>query len=370
MTLKIHVDGKLAVRGGDASLEFLHWANQIGCEMIIVTAQEPRKAVIKNLINEVRRMGLSSLFECEEWDHACVDVMFEAWGDNSKLSDERLQAKLATLLSLFSGRFPSDLARLMHSSTHFFPSSPPECFTTPIDGVEYRMVQETKEGQSLTETCGGPLVIKAQKNPFICPVRCWLEYDRRFRTKYRSQYTPNRTFLRLNAVRTEITETPHPSGKYFEYDCHTEKVDVFEALTAKELTEIVRRTLEEANSPQHHINDVLFDTIIEHDVHCDQGDVVKICQKGRLFASRYNKPEAIDLFMRNSKEPISHILFFDDSPSNTLNVYSQFRNTNLLSVWWIPPPSVTTDEGLPFNIQCMEILHKKFVQDREDKDSY
>lgn len=37
MTLKIHVDGKLCVRGGEGSMEFLHWARQIGCEMIIVT---------------------------------------------------------------------------------------------------------------------------------------------------------------------------------------------------------------------------------------------------------------------------------------------------------------------------------------------
>jgi hypothetical protein len=31
-------------------------------------------------------------------------------------------------------------------------------------------------------------------------------------------------------------------------------------------------------------------------------DVVKVCQKGRLFASRYNKPEALELFIRNLSE--------------------------------------------------------------------
>lgn len=113
--------------------------------LCVCTAQEPTKAVIKNLTNEVpprthhfahlfaldtilsllrndssfymslflfiatsldsllphlppllqvRKMGLASLFDCEEWDHSCVNDMFGMWGDNEGLSDERLQAKL------------------------------------------------------------------------------------------------------------------------------------------------------------------------------------------------------------------------------------------------------------------------------------
>ncbi len=37
MTLKIHVDGKLCVRGGAESLAFLEWAKSTGCELVIVT---------------------------------------------------------------------------------------------------------------------------------------------------------------------------------------------------------------------------------------------------------------------------------------------------------------------------------------------
>jgi hypothetical protein len=108
----------------------------------------------------------------------------------------------------------------MHSPTVFLPvvpTFPPDCYTTVTDGVEYRMYQEREEGQSVTEEeWGGPLVIQSQKNPFICPVKCWMEYDRRFRDRYKSRYTPNRAFLRLDSSGCDVTETPHPSGCYFE----------------------------------------------------------------------------------------------------------------------------------------------------------
>ena len=45
-------------------------------------------------------MGLSSLFGCEEWAHACVNDMFGVWGANELLSDERLQAKLVSVITL------------------------------------------------------------------------------------------------------------------------------------------------------------------------------------------------------------------------------------------------------------------------------
>ena len=53
-------------------------------------------------------------------------------------------------------------------------------------------------------------------------------------------------------------------------------MEVFETLTAKELTEIVRRTLEEANSPQDRINDGVCA--------CEFGDIVE--REGERVAFR------------------------------------------------------------------------------------
>ena len=62
-------------------------------------------------------------------------------------------------------------------------------------------------------------------------------------------------------------------------------MEVFEALTAKELTEIVRRTLEEANSPQDRINDGVCA--------CEFGDIVdrERERKRERETGRFNKCE-------------------------------------------------------------------------------
>mmetsp|Transcript_720 Transcript_720/g.1227 ORF Transcript_720/g.1227 Transcript_720/m.1227 type:complete len:591 (-) Transcript_720:46-1818(-) len=414
-TLKVP---SMQVRGGEESVAFLEWAKEQGHETIVITAQEPTKMNVRNFVSEMRHLKLDHVMDCQVWDRKELNEYLLKLGPNSGLTDEQLTAKLATLICLHTERFPEDLPRLMFGPTLFSPDNdnfPPYCFQKRKSFVEYRMWQEREEGQRIDEELSAPLYIYADLNgdARLCPVDCWQEFDKRNKQKHYASDTPDRAFLRANSVEDKENGGGNPTGgwwdgnwngrwweerswqpggkkpervhklkeDFFEYDNCRRDVPVFEAMTGEELKKVVGDLLAEAGTPHEHAMDVVEDTVLEHDVsiHRDEAtDVVKICQKGRLMASRYNKPEAIQLFRSQIKgKKICGIIFIDDSAANAFNVYGSFCKQETeqkekgesnpvtgLSIWWPPPPSVNKDMSLPLHTQCMKSLHNNFLENR------
>jgi len=423
-TLKVRQEGKLCIRGGEASSDFLSTAKACGCELVVITAQEPNKTVVRNLQEEIRDMGAGNLYDCARWDRQGLLDMFRRWGPNENLSDDVLQKKLAVQLTVFTDRLPADLSRVMFGPNGFAPTftMPPQAFTEKLNSVLYRLWVEREEGTAVGEEDMSALLRyeDQDKDERSSMLHCWLEYDRRHGPRHWSSQTPDRLFLRQKPVGRDVVERPHPSGawwegswsgkwwdqhrwqpggvqrrrhairqpEYFEHDCHTEEVDVFEPVPTEELEAMVLDALIESGAPSRFIADTMSDTILEHDVITQregQVDKTKVCQKGRLMASRYNKPEAIELFIheleKQSGKIVREILFVDDSAANAFNVFLHFgykevlaaksesedRTIPVYSVWWPPPPTVNSDLALALHTMCLERLQARAEEELKER---
>jgi len=80
-------------------------------------------------------------------------------------------------------------------------------------------------------------------------------------------------------------------------------------------------------------------------------DGVAIARFANLFASAYNKPVALDLFVKDHLHR-TNVFFVDDNSDNAWNMYYHFAqheikgtpSNHVMSSFWFPPPDGGKDE--------------------------
>lgn len=74
-------------------------------------------------------------------------------------------------------------------------------------------------------------------------------------------------------------------------------------------------------------------------------DGVQLAYDRRIFASRYNKAEALECYIAENNVNPGLIAFVDDNSNNVMNVFLHFAETNLdILSFWYTPPSTGKDE--------------------------
>jgi len=215
---------------------------------------------------------------------------FKSWGDNEDLENERLLEKALTLMVINSnGRhYPYDLARVGFSQIKF-----------NNVGVYYRLIApDTKDVWS------AELNIKRNEDDLICPVRALEVYYQR-RSRYSK--TVNKLFVKED-------------GTLIESD---------------EMVERVKRVLEESNLEKKYIDSIIAPTAIVHEY-----EGVKIGRLGRFLSSKYNKPEALDMYIQQENLDPELLLFIDDNSDNVMKMFFENvdkTNRKLISCWYQPP---------------------------------
>jgi hypothetical protein len=95
--------------------------------------------------------------------------------------------------------------------------------------------------------------------------------------------------------------------------------------------------LHSLNIKDNHFNRLIQDTALIHDI-----DGVKIARFGRVFCSKYNKPEALQLFLKQDQLNPQRIVFVDDNLTNSFNMFMYAAENNSIptvttSFWFKPP---------------------------------
>mmetsp|Transcript_9590 Transcript_9590/g.22030 ORF Transcript_9590/g.22030 Transcript_9590/m.22030 type:complete len:368 (+) Transcript_9590:72-1175(+) len=296
-TVKMHTPTiQKCVRGGQASVDAISELYDKGATFCIVTAANPQPGSVQEIAKDVRYLKLERLFRVEEFDPTRALDQLRSWGTNTSLSEDQLEDKLLLLLTLFTDRYPADLVRIGHSKTEF-------CFqehsTTPSQ-LSYRLLSE--QGWS------GAQMLKArhESDSILCPVQVWSEFVQRSKAR-RNQ--DDRLF----------------SGR-----------------DAKWAEERMNKLLLDMGYSERDTQPVTKDPI---QVHLLEGGI-RVARMGHVLCAKYNKPEALQMFIQQEALNPEVVLFADDNSDNVFNMYMTFASLALEHkpiptvhcFWYVPPP--------------------------------
>eukprot|EP01121_Diplochlamys_sp_Union-15-3_P012985 TRINITY_DN3962_c0_g1_i1.p1 TRINITY_DN3962_c0_g1~~TRINITY_DN3962_c0_g1_i1.p1 ORF type:complete len:269 (-),score=35.79 TRINITY_DN3962_c0_g1_i1:46-852(-) len=213
-TLKQVKNGIISVRGHEGSKLALEKIHSMKVPMIIITAQDPSIELVKNAREECRKLGISSYFDVEPWDPNVVLKYLESWGPNEGLSLEKLTLKLKILLTLYSHRYPKDLARISYTRTRF-----------SEDGkkVFYRL--HIEPGQNVGEWSAEQSIVEQPvPSPELCPVKTWKLYNQKTSLLREKSKAPDRMLLDWKSTSTEGGEIEYKALNGEEITVNVESV--------------------------------------------------------------------------------------------------------------------------------------------------
>lgn len=286
--LKDRTTNSAHVRGDDASIAFLRRVHAMRprIEMCIITAADVSAGGARSIANELDQLGIADLFD--------VDAL--------KIEPERIlsataalvngRAKLCALLVLLPPtRFGLDLLRIARNSV-----------VVRDAAVEFRLVKDKQRGALLRVT-----------HPAV--VECWQTYHhQQFGSSDQSQTAADDDAMYFDGI----------------------GLAAFEA----ELTAALR----DIGVPERFFARLMRDTAAVHDI-----DGVKVARFGRVLCSKYNKPEALQLFLQQDQLTPSTIVFVDDNLTNAFNMFATHAaqsstTTSQLHSFWFEPPAGGKEE--------------------------
>lgn len=352
---------ELRVRGGEKTKEALFKYVNSGGKVIVITAQEPRPQVMVNLSQELDKLGISAVFGVEPWDKKIVLDLIKSWGDNKSLSFKRLTQKLATLIVLSSlHRYVADIARLGGPlMTSFNPTKTKVEYFLQCLEEDNPNKGDWSAKQTIPVTFPSPPapeILQQFKLMSIDTIDAWVEYLNRTQSWRASIDRRTRDQLRADGDDGKPEYTLNAKDKY-SYICRlflsenefitTEGGElVHRPLTATELQHEVASLLREANISEKYIQRTLQDP-----VQIINFNGVLLARYSNLFASAYNKPYALDVFVRDFPER-NDLYFVDDNSDNAWNMYYHFaqhevkgvQTNHVVTSYWFTPPEGGKDE--------------------------
>lgn len=268
------------VRGGADSAAWLRRVCALPTvHACIITAANVSASGARAIAEELAQIGLADLFDvdaCPRRDELVRQLLEHVDDADANVVDAR--RRLAAVLVLQTARFATDLPRIARASVSCGDAS-----------VQYRLVRDGQCGALLTE-----------RDPAV--VRCWRAYHARFG----------------GGGAADGDEL----APYFDAD-------------ADELARDVRAALAPLGVAERHVERLLRDTAAVHD-----RDGVKVARYGRVLCSKYNKPEALQLFLAQERLAPANVVFVDDNLTNAFNMFAAHQGAAaaLHSFWYEPPP--------------------------------
>lgn len=281
LKLKDRLTGSSGVRGGDESVA---WLRSIVAEhahalqLCVITAADVSIAGVRTIASELALIGLADLFDVDALPSAERDSIVAALLAQTATTRAELRRRLVAVSALKTTRFACDLERVAR-----------ETVVCGDAAVQFRLVREGQRGALLTERDAAV-------------VQCWRAYHEH----------------------ADVAETDDASvWQYFGADWDA----------AADL----RVALAPFGVAERHVERMLRETASV----CD-ADGVKIARFGRVLCSKYNKPEALQLFMQQERLTADAVFFVDDNLTNAFNMFaSQLGATAAMpavhSMWYEPP---------------------------------
>ena len=245
---------------------------------------------------------------------AAFDLM-RSWGSNEGLATDQLEEKLTLLLTLCTDRYPADLSRIGFSNLMF-----------ASDGsyVEYRL----KRGKTERDWSAEQQLFATPDDPQACPVAALREYCHR--------------------VASQRCAEPQPAVDDQGEVAQIRERDALFVDTSPELAEqMVDRLLQAGGYTPEQRAKVLRDPARLLSL---PGNV-KVARSGNLLASKYNKAEAVELFVNECGDDVDEVFFVDDNSDNVFNVFMLFARreaqglpTPKVRAVWFRPPGIGRSE--------------------------
>jgi hypothetical protein len=277
------------VRGDDASIEFLRRVHSMRprVAMCIITAADVSAGGARSIANELDQLGIADLFDVDALKIEPESIL----SASTQIANSR--AKLCALLVLLPPtRFGLDLLRIARNSVVVRDTS-----------VEFRLVKDKQRGALLRVT-----------HPTV--VECWRVYHQQ-----------------IYGDSNDQSANDDDAVMYFD------GIDV--AAFENELTAALRVI----GVPERFFARLMRDTAAVHDI-----DGVKVARFGRVLCSKYNKPEALQLFLQQDQLAPRTIVFVDDNLTNAFNMFATHAAaqatsaTSQLHSFWFEPPAGGKEE--------------------------
>jgi len=299
------------VRGGEASIRALERVHRSGVPSLIITANKPSAGSALSICNEIRNLGLGTMFNVSKPDLTRFEKTMIDWGANETLSNKQLTLKLMCLIIIYTDRVGNDLPRVSASSVRVNADGMPESFALRSNQLNGQL----SAPQKFPDASFGCTQLH------IMP--CLSEYISRTEAiRARSDSNLDSLFIDCN-----LNDTTSPEKFWENKPMESEKV---------------RECIGEFLLNEISMSDREIDIFLSGEAKEFTTDKsgIKLAVAGNLICSGYNKPEALEWYLKGQNLDLEKVIFFDDSTANVFNMFNHFRTTDVeMHSCWYPPPS-------------------------------